>query len=133
MYAKDLIWKVILRAEIYDDEPILTFTDGVAVMFQPWGECCNTVWIEHIDGSAALAPGATILSLEQLVDGATNERDEEDHIIKGRTWGERIVTDRGICTIELRNDYDAYAYQGDLNIIEVVAGSSSGAKPLKDF
>ena len=92
------------------------------------GDCCARCYVQHVSGSDALAPGATVRSVEDI-EAPPVPKDADSYVVSD-TWGHRITTDKGVCTIEMRVDHNGY-YGGSLDLTEyegVLAG-----KPLDDF
>lgn len=77
---------------------------------EPYGECCADCFITDIDGANALFD-ATVLKIEDLetYQAFSNSYD----VIE--TWGHRIHTDKGICTIGMRVEHNGY-YGGSLYV-----------------
>jgi hypothetical protein len=88
----------------------------------PYIACCNKVWIEHIDGSERLLGTVAVI---------------EDSVCSEPSWAYRVITELGICTIEMRNDATddgGYNYEGYLEVRKVSVPPTAGdIKPLVDF
>lgn len=85
--------------------------DGTFISLRPEGECCASCYIQDLDGSEALQD-ATILEVEDLSGGSVEDRDSYQ---VSDTWGHRIHTTKGICTIGMRVDHNGY-YGGRLYV-----------------
>lgn len=81
----------------------------------PEGECSASCYIPHISGTDALAgaivSGVEGIATESYTDGEDSFSDE---------WGHRILTNKGICSIEMCLDHNGY-YGGSLEVEKVEA------------
>jgi hypothetical protein len=101
-------------AETVDEGIFLTIKDDGTVRFihlQPEGDCCANCYIENLDGADVLVGIVREVQDLQLppVSGENVIIDEVSDV-----WGHRIITDKGICTIEMRVDHNGY-YGGSLS------------------
>jgi hypothetical protein len=105
----------------------------------PYIACCNKVWIEHIDGSERLL--GTVAVIEVVDNGVVRPLDPDeyswDSVCSEPSWAYRVITELGICTIEMRNDATddgGYNYEGYLEVRKVSVPPTAGdIKPLVDF
>ena len=112
----------------WDGERLYFATDAGDFVATSNGDCCARCYVQHVSGSDALAPGATVRSVEDI-EAPPVPKDADSYVVSD-TWGHRITTDKGVCTIEMRVDHNGY-YGGSLDLTEyegVLAG-----KPLDDF
>jgi hypothetical protein len=79
----------------------------------PEGDCCANCYVQHVSGTDALAPGAIIAAVEDIVLPPVAEEERTDEV--SFVWGHRITTDKGICSIEMRVDHNGY-YGGNLSV-----------------
>lgn len=131
-----LIGKRIIDAFRDGENLILVCGNSLAPEFLalvPYAECCNSVWIEHVDGSERLR--GTVAAVESVIGGESSELEEEFNVVSGEeAWAYRIITELGICTIEMRNSFDPMVhYCGELQLVKPTAPPSANIKPLVDF
>ena len=100
--------------------------DGRCVEFESEGSCCATCYICHINCSDALA-NAEVLRVENLEEHGIQDGDYSYTDV----WGHRIVTTKGICTIDMRTEHNGN-YSGWLNA-KCVDALPAGVVPLEDF
>jgi hypothetical protein len=124
---QELIGKEILDARFKDrSEIVLNLRDNTSVILSPYGDCCANCYINHIDNALALF-SSTVLKVEDLE--LTSEGDD-DYGNVTESWGHRIITDKGICTIDMRVEHNGY-YGGSL---ECINGDCHSESPLlSDF
>jgi hypothetical protein len=127
MYDNDLRDKRIVDAR-YDGSIHLNLADGNRIALEPYGDCCANCYVQHVDGADALMD-ATIKNIQDL--DIPVPSDEEDEYSTVEAWGHRIITDKGVCTIEMRVVHNGY-YGGSLND-RLIKDCHSQAKLLEDF
>jgi hypothetical protein len=101
--------KMVLATELAGD--LYFLTDRGLYVGRPYGDCCASCYVQHIEGTWALAKGATIASVEGIELPPVPQEEQND---VSDVWGHRITTDKGVCTIEMRVDHNGY-YGGSLN------------------
>lgn len=101
-----------ILAATKDDEDLLFMTDRGLYKASPYGDCCANCYVQHISGTDALAPGAVITGVEDIELPPVPDDEQND---VSDVWGHRIVTDKGICSIEMRVDHNGY-YGGSLDV-----------------
>ena len=92
---------------------------GKYFRFNTSGDCCNSVWFNHISGVTILGNGNSFDVLRgALVTGTQakgwndNRTSESDYdVVQEGFW--TIQTDRGFIDIEVRNSHNGY-YGGDV-------------------
>jgi len=113
---KELIGHKIRKIFISDDKEELQFLNdrNEILIFQASGDCCNSVWFEHISGIDAIL-GSTIKEFASSIKGgewkevpATPGLDEFEE-----AGFFTLITDKGHCTIEVRNNHNGY-YGGEV-------------------
>lgn len=127
---RDLVGLTITEAK-YDGTYIyLICSRGRApdriVVLEPYGDCCAHTYVEHVDCAEALV-NAIVTDVQDL-EQSSNESDYE--VID--TWGHRIHTDKGICTLDMRTSHNGY-YGGHLNVSERDTAVPANAQVLVDF
>jgi hypothetical protein len=125
----NLIGKRINGIFLDKDNCTLMFrtTEGKYFGYGTSGDCCNSVWINHMTGINLVAPndnsfdvlrGALVTATEDR--GWTEDRGTDDdwgEVIQDGFWC--ITTDRGYIDIEVRNSHNGY-YGGQLEEIDNV-------------
>ncbi|AJI08562.1 hypothetical protein AK40_6171 (plasmid) [Bacillus cereus 03BB108] len=110
-----LVGKTIEKVFIGEDNWSLRFiTDNGVIEWNTENDCCNEVWFEHMDDLEALV-GATVIEVEGDRWGEwedISEEDESDEVLEQAFW--KIKTNKGVCTIEVRNSHNGY-YGGRVN------------------
>lgn len=104
-----LLNKTINELYISDDKTIILFitSDGESIYAYAAGECCNYVYLEHIEGLSLLL-GNSILQVSGI-----SESSEEN-------WKITLSTSKGQCDLEVRNlEQDDYAYGGSFELDEI--------------
>jgi hypothetical protein len=127
MYMNDLVGKSVRDARFDGDSIFLNMDGGGCISLTPYGDCCANCYIQNVSGSEALVD-AVITGVEDLVCEASQE--EIDNADTIDAWGHRIVTDKGICTIEMRVSHNGY-YGGSLDPSH--SDVESQDKVLEDF
>jgi hypothetical protein len=124
---REMIGKRINGIFVGNDFWTLAFrdTEGKWYRFDTRNDCCNSVWVNHINGVECvrktgdvfdLIKGALVIGAEDKGWGENrSENDDEDDyggdVIQDGFW--TIHTDRGYIDIEVRNSHNGY-YGGDL-------------------
>lgn len=130
MNNDDLVGKHIKDARHNGESIYLNLVDGSCVSLTPYGDCCANCYIQNVDGSEALVD-ATVKQVEDLECQLSDEEEaEQSEYTVIDAWGHRIITDKGICNIEMRVSHNGY-YGGSLD--SSVGDCWSEAKKLKDF
>jgi hypothetical protein len=103
------------------------------------GDCCNTVWINHMTGVNVLGEGNTFDILRgALVVGAEDKgwgenRSDEDEYDVIQDGFFTLITDRGYIDFEVRNSHNGY-YGGSFEVDEHPdADPASFREILDDF
>jgi hypothetical protein len=118
MTLDDLVGVQIRRA-LYDKENIYLDTDRGIIVLEPFGSCCAKCFIQHVNLAFAFDQ-AEVTRVEDL----PKHRDDDDHRVI-ETWGHRIHTTKGTCTIEMRVTHSGY-YGGSLLVKEAAAWEEEG-------
>lgn len=137
----NLIGKRINRILISESQTYLAFRtiDGETLFYATSGDCCNSVWVNHIAGVNILGKGNSFDLLRgALVTGAEdkgwgdNRSDEEGYdVIQDGFW--TIRTDRGYIDIEVRNSHNGY-YGGNFEPVEARYLDQDELRPVvEDF
>lgn len=80
--------------------------------FEVVAECCSQTWVEHISGISSLSSRVTsILFSPEPIEMCANDRDYP--CTHKRMYVYKIVTEIGVCDIELRNISNG-AYHGKI-------------------
>jgi hypothetical protein len=122
---KDLIGERINGILLNDDNNrlIVRTINGREFHYYTSGDCCNTVWINHMTGVNVLGEGNTFDLLRgALVTGTEDKgwsenRDAEDgwDVIQDGFF--TLKTDRGYIDFEVRNSHNGY-YGGSFEVDE---------------
>lgn len=118
---KELIGKKINGIFIGNDKWALVFrdTEGKFYRYDTQNDCCNTVYINHLNGVTILGGnnefdllrGVTVTGAEDKGWGENREDVEGCEVVQDGFW--TIKTDRGYIDIEVRNEHNGY-YGGSL-------------------
>ena len=93
------------------------------VRLVPYGDCCSSCFIEDVDNIDALQD-AKVTGVEELEVNSTGSRGAGEVT---DTWGYRLHTDKGICTIGMRLEHNGY-YGGRLLVKGLGPREESKAK-----
>lgn len=104
---------------------VLRTVQGQEFAYYTSGDCCNTVWINHVTGVGCLGEGNSFDILRgALVTGAEDKGWGENRYDKDDEYSEVIQdgfftlkTDRGYIDIEVRNSHNGY-YGGNFEYDE---------------
>ena len=123
----NLIGKRINGIFLGDDSWTLIFrdTNGKYYGYKTSGDCCNSVWVNHMSGVHLVAAkdnsfdmlrGALVVSSEERgwTDAESTDADSWD-VIEDGFWC--ITTDRGYIDIEVRNSHNGY-YGGRIEEVD---------------
>jgi hypothetical protein len=110
----------------HDPLPYHSRTKVHVTRLMPDGDCCSHCFIQHVSGADALQD-ATIVSVETLE--TRSENDPNGDVMD--SWGHRLTTDKGTCTIEMRLEHNGY-YSGQL-VLSTFLNETSDAPLLEDF
>lgn len=83
---------------------------GKEIIARVYGDCCSTTWVENIEAPEILI-GAEVLTVENIDMPDLGSPDEYDVVAY---YGLKIVTNRGHCVIDYRNNSNGY-YGGDIS------------------
>jgi hypothetical protein len=113
---KNLIGERINSIFLREDNERIIFrtVDGKEFKYYTSGDCCNTVWINHVTGVSVLGEGNTFDILRgALVTGSEdkgwgdNRSDENEYdVIQDGFF--TLITDRGYIDFEVRNSHNGY-------------------------
>jgi hypothetical protein len=111
----DLRDKHIVDAR-YDDntDTIHLNLENGYVSLTPYGDCCANCFIQHVDNADALQDAIVnnVQDLDTELLSIDDDFDYEGSCVN--SWGHRILTNKGICTIEMRVIHNGY-YGGSLD------------------
>lgn len=123
-----LAGKILSRFTWYEGELYVATSDG-SYRLSPVGDCCSQCYVQHVSGTLALKPGARVVSVEDIGSVPTDAELAAADVLEA--WGHRIITDRGLCSIEMRLDHNGY-YGGALEV-EPFTGDSLPGDQVDDF
>lgn len=108
---KKLVGKTVTNVYVSSGKQVITFelAPGEFVSYECYGDCCSSTWIEHINGLDALL-GQVIRKHEYFDMGEDGEDDRDESV---QVYEDRLLTDRGVFSIEYRNGSNGY-YGGSL-------------------
>lgn len=112
-----LVGRRVTRVEINVANNYLRFhTEAVLLPagYAATGDCCSHSWFAAINGLASLL-GQVVVRIESRVMPNDDYDAENMHCIQYYGWS--IVTARGYCDIEMRNESNGY-YGGDVEFID---------------
>lgn len=123
---KELIGESINGIFIGNENSTLVFRTiyGKWIRFDADGDCCNTVWFNHISGIPAtmgdgnvfdILRGSKVISVEDKGWETDTANYDEYVVIEDGFW--TIKTDRGYIDIEVRNSHNGY-YGGRVEYVE---------------
>ncbi len=122
-----------------NDRLIVRTINGQEFHYYTSGDCCNTVWINHMTGVNVLGEGNTFDILRgALVVGAEDKgwgenRSDEDEYDVIQDGFFTLITDRGYIDFEVRNNHNGY-YGGSFEVDEHPdADPASFREILDDF
>lgn len=128
---ESLVGKTIKQVRINREDDVLYFlTEGGKVyQYHAYGDCCSRSWIEHINWINFL--------VDAIVTEVKNRDMPEDDIDKHGNciayYGWTIVTNKGRCDIEMRNESNGY-YGGSLERTEHDPKTLDDTRPVtEDF
>ena len=122
---KELIGFKVIKP-FYDDESVYLFGKNALFQLYPETYYCAISFIHHIN-NADLLYDTEILNVEYL--DLKTLPSKQDCLVE--EWGYRIITIKGICTLEMRMESNGY-YIGLLRR-KKVTNIPANAKELKDF
>ena len=113
---KNLIGERINGIFLREDRERVIFrtVNGKEFRYHTSGDCCNSVWINHMTGVGALGEGNTFDILRgALVTGAedrgwTDNREGEHGFDVIQDGFFTLITDRGYIDFEVRNSHNGY-------------------------
>lgn len=137
----NLIGKRVNGILISESNNYLVFRtiDGEIFIYATSGDCCNSVWVNHIAGvdilgqgnSFDLLRGALVTGAEDKGWGDNREDNDGYDVIQDGFW--TIQTDRGYIDIEVRNSHNGY-YGGNFEQVEGRFLDEERLRPVtKDF
>jgi hypothetical protein len=100
---------------------VIRTIEGREFYYYTSGDCCNTVWINHMTGVNVLGEGNTFDLLRgALVTGAEDKgwgenRSDEDEYDVIQDGFFTLITDRGYIDFEVRNNHNGY-YGGSFEV-----------------
>ena len=112
---QELSGKIIKKIEISEDNESIVFTtkDKKEFAYDTYGDCCSYSWFAHISSLKSLLENL-IIDVNDSKHLPTQEEAERepDQIGKGfdslALYGYDLYTEKGVCTIEFRNDSNGY-------------------------
>ena len=137
---KNLIGERINGILLNDDKNrlIVRTINGQEFHYYTSGDCCNTVWINHMTGVNVLGEGNTFDILRgALVTGAEDKGWGDNQVIEGE-WDViqdgffTLKTDRGYIDFEVRNSHNGY-YGGSFEYDENPSTGTEYTPVTEDF
>jgi hypothetical protein len=134
---KTMIGKTINEMSISDDKECLIFkTNDGEFVYATMGDCCNSVWIEHIDNVDALL-GGTVTEVQEASFGDWVELEEKDFKCEFADEYEELafwtmITNKGHCKIEVRNNHNGY-YGGEVIQCSKIKDDATLKQLTEDF
>lgn len=119
----NLIGKRINGIFINDARDSFAFrtTEGKLMSYYTAGECCNTVYINHMSGVNVVGDGNTFDLLRGALVLGAEDKEWVDVVLEDEDYHEviedgffTIKTDRGYIDLEVRNEHNGY-YGGHVN------------------
>lgn len=107
----ELIGKSITNILINSENSIILFKTGHDEEFAYCceGDCCNDVWIEHLNGIDCIIDGSTIFDVKSK--GSEDRTPTKQEVEEALLW--TIYTSSGNFDIEVRNSHNGY-YGGSM-------------------
>ena len=115
--SEALLGRTITAVHLYPDGKQIKFIlqDRPAVILEAVGDCCSESWIESLDNPSALT--GKVSSVEDIPMPDLGNISGNRHVVNEygevKYYGLKIVTDKGHCVIDYRNDSNGY-YGGEL-------------------
>ena len=107
-----LIGKTISAIYLSADKHAIRFdVEGGPIVALTDGDCCSVTWIENVEAPEA-AVGSPVLEANDI-DMPQDVRPEDKDREVVAYYGFRIVTTKGTCTLDYRNESNGY-YGGSL-------------------
>ena len=102
--VNDLIGKVLVkvRVDFYPDELAFETTDGATYAMYHEQDCCESVYLEDINGDLADLIGEPILLAEEVV----SEEDEEDGLEAWTFY--KLGTNKGVVVFRWHGESNGY-------------------------
>lgn len=132
---KPLKNKTVTGIRVSKDREFIRFeTDGAALDFATYGDCCSTSWIEHVSGLDALRAGPV---LEVVADELTPEVPSDEPSLHRdesvQQYFYRLRTTGGTCTLEMRNASNGYYGGGMTYLGKDTAAFANADSVTEDF
>src|SRR5579859_2185574 len=89
----------------------IALASGEVYTYLTEGDCCNSVFVEAIENSEALADAIVTRTESGVCDSIVSGSFENCDVVEAGFW--RIYTNKGTCTIEVRNSHNGY-YGGNV-------------------
>lgn len=87
---------------------VLRFEDGTRLEFLHYQDCCESVYVNDVDGDESDLEGATLLWVEEAVSPEGFEENEEDSW-GSRTWTfYRIASSKGVVVVRWLGESNGY-------------------------
>lgn len=106
---EDLKGAILCKAETKDDEELLLYiTDKYYVRFYHEQDCCESVYIEDIEGDLQDLVGSPILMAEEVTRQGP-EDDDDDNWVESYTWTfYKFATLKGSVTVRFYGSSNGY-------------------------
>lgn len=111
MNENKLIGKNVVSVYLATDNKAIRFDtkDGLILIAQADGDCCSNSWIENVEAPERIL--GTVLSVEDI--NMPDQPYDESEYECIAFYGCKIITDKGECVIDYRNESNGY-YGGHL-------------------
>ena len=106
--VKDLIGKVLVdvRVDYYPDELVFETTDGATYVMYNEQDCCESVYLEDVNGDFADLLGEPILLAEEVASEEAEEEADEDGL---KVWTfYKLGTIKGVVVLRWRGESNGY-------------------------
>lgn len=112
--------KTIIRFDVDAGGTILS------EFYRAYGDCCSRGWFEHAEGVSAFLIGGII---KHIIPGPDVPYSQKN-VLTTKKYNFRIITDRGLCILEMRNEHHHSAYG---SFIERIDFAVADVKIIDDF
>jgi hypothetical protein len=111
-----LVGKKVKHIAFTPAELYVVLADGTDLVYEAYGDCCSSSYIEDIDDQDVLQD-CTVLDIEVVEGRESIDTDEDGYEGTTHKWTfYKFTTNKGRATLSFRNDSNGY-YNGYLQLV----------------
>lgn len=109
---EELVGKIIQKIRLNENDTLMVFNTSIGerIAFQTEGDCCSSSWFSHISGLDTLIGNRIneVFPRNEFTEEEQAKAEAEGSYESLTLYGFLLITDKGTCDVEFRNDSNGY-------------------------